>query len=230
MCGRFNMTDMPGLQNLLDDLGIDLELPEPRHNIAPTEDILLLRDGKGELARWWLVPSWAKEVSTRYSMFNARAESLAKSPAFRGPFQRQRGVVPMSSFMEWRQEQGQKKAWLITNEDHTLTVAALWDIWEGDSAPLLSCTLVTTEAAAPFAPWHNRMPVMLTREECRRWLDNRQRIAPDDPMLAPVLKEDMQLHPLSRAVGNAANKDPDLLEPAGPEVLLEARSHNITRH
>ena len=175
---------------------------------------------RGDLARWWLVPSWAKEVSTKYSMFNARAESLTKSPAFRGPFRRQRGVVPMSSFIEWRGEQGQKQPWLITNEDQALTVAALWDVWEGGGAPLLSCTLVTTEAAEPFKPWHKRMPVMLTREECRRWLDNDHTIDPDDPMLAPILKYDLLLNPVNRAVGNSANKDADLFEAIGPQVVL----------
>ena len=51
MCGRFNITDMPRLQGLLDQLGIDLKLREPRYNIAPTEDILLLREGRGDPAR-----------------------------------------------------------------------------------------------------------------------------------------------------------------------------------
>ncbi|MBA6413977.1 SOS response-associated peptidase [Parahaliea sp. F7430] len=222
MCGRFNITDLPGLQGLLDYLGIDLQLPEPRYNVAPTEDILLLREGRGDLARWWLVPSWAKEVSTNYSMFNARAESLAKSPAFRGPFRRQRGVVPMSSFIEWRVEQGKKQPWVITNEANTIIAAALWDLWEGEDTPLLSCTLVTTEAAEAFRPWHNRMPVMLTREECLRWLDNSQPIEPGDLMLAPVLKEDLQLYPVNRAVGNASNTDPALFKPTEPAIVLKS--------
>lgn len=222
MCGRFNITDLPGLQGLLDYLGIDLQLPKPRYNIAPTEDILLLREGRGDLAQWWLVPSWAKEVSTKYSMFNARAESLAKSPAFRGPFRRQRGVVPMSSFIEWRVEQGKKQPWVITNEANTIITAALWDLWEGGDTPLLSCTLITTEAAEAFRPWHNRMPVMLTREECLRWLDNSQIIEPDDLMLAPVLKEDLQLYPVKRAVGNASNTDPALFKPTEPAIVLKS--------
>lgn len=221
MCGRFNITDMPGLQGLLNDLDITLQLPESRYNVAPTEDILLLRNGRADFARWWLVPSWAKEVSTRYSMFNARSESLTRSPAFRGPFSRQRGVVPMSSFIEWRKEQGQKQPWVITNEEHTLTMAALWDVWEGGEKPLLSCTIVTTEAAEPFKPWHNRMPVMLTRKECLRWLDKGQTIDADNPMLAPVLKEDLTLYPVSRNVGNSSNRDPELFQPTGPEIVLE---------
>ncbi|MDO8862730.1 SOS response-associated peptidase [Haliea sp. E1-2-M8] len=223
MCGRFNITSLPGLQDLLDFLGIDSSLPEPRFNIAPTEDILLLRAGGGDMARWWLVPSWAKEIGTKYSMFNARAESLTKSPAFRGPFRRQRGVVPMSSFIEWRMEDGQKQPWVITNDEQSLAVAALWDVWEGADTPLLSCTLVTTDAADAFRPWHTRMPVLLTREECLRWLDNEQPIDAGDMMLAPTLKFDLELYPVNRAVGNSSRKDAALFEPTGQSVKLRGQ-------
>jgi putative SOS response-associated peptidase YedK len=111
MCGRFNVIDSPGLQALLQDLGIDLSLP-PRANVAPTEQVSLVRmfPGGNELcdARWWLTPSWAPAVDQKYAMFNARSETLARSRAFGQPFKRQRGIVPMSSFIEWRSEGGVK--------------------------------------------------------------------------------------------------------------------------
>jgi putative SOS response-associated peptidase YedK len=185
MCGRFNVIDNPGLQGLLQDLGIDLRLPTGI-NVAPTEEVpLVRRDETGASlaeAYWWLVPSWAKEISQKYSMFNARSETLGKSPAFRHPFRSQRGLVPMSSFIEWRPEGGVKQPWLITSEQEALAVAALWDVWEGGDQPLLSCTLVTTGAAPEFAPWHARMPVLLTSDESARWLDNSRAIAADDPL------------------------------------------------
>ena len=149
MCGRFNVIDNPGLQALLRDLGIDLQLPAATKggvNIAPTEPVLIARripaggeaeeETSLETARWWLTPSWADEVSQKYAMFNARSETLARSPAFRGPFKRQRGVVPMSSFLEWRKEGATKQPWGITTEDNALAVAALWDVWEKGGAPL----------------------------------------------------------------------------------------------
>ena len=220
MCGRYNITDLPGLQELLEMVGIDLQLPPPRYNIAPTEDVLLLHDGKGELARWWMTPSWAPEVSTKYSMFNARCETLTRSRAFQKPFKSQRGIVPMSSFIEWRTDDGLKQPWLITNEAHTLAVAALWDVWQGEDAPLLSCTIVTTEAAPAFKPWHNRMPVMLGQTEIPRWMDNSTEVPPNDPLFRPELKYDLTLHPLSKTVGNARNKDPRTMEPFGDPVYL----------
>jgi putative SOS response-associated peptidase YedK len=223
MCGRFNVIDNPGLQQLLRDLGIDLKLPGGV-NIAPTEDIpLLRRDDSGAsvaLAHWWLVPSWAKEINQKYSMFNARSETLGKSPAFRHPFKSQRGLVPMSSFIEWRPEGGLKQPWLITSEDHALAVAALWDLWEGGESPLLSCTLVTTAAAPEFEPWHKRMPVLLTPDESARWLDNSRPIAGDDPLFRNELKMPLLLQPLSRAVSNSRHKDIQVLRSEGDIIEL----------
>jgi len=223
MCGRFNVIDSPGLQQLLQALGINLSLPQ-RVNVAPTELIALVRVGESgsavDSARWWLTPSWAKEMSQAYSMFNARSETLAKSPAFRSPFRHQRGLVPMSSFIEWRLEEGIKQPWLITNEQQSLAVAALWDVWEGGESPLLSCTLVTTAAAPAFAPWHARMPVLLAPEERARWLDNEHAIAPDDVIFRNELKSNLLLMPLARVVSNARNKDPAALAGVGEAVEL----------
>jgi putative SOS response-associated peptidase YedK len=227
MCGRFNVIDSPGLQQLLQDLGIDLQLPAAV-NVAPTEQVPLVREGSAgavlEQARWWLTPSWAKAVEQRYAMFNARSESLATSPAFRRPFKSQRGLVAMSSFIEWRQEGDIKQPWLITNEQQALAVAALWDIWEGGERPLLSCTLVTTAAAAVFAPWHKRMPVLLAPDECARWLDGNHSIAPDDAIFRSELKMPLQLQPLSRAISNARHKDLQALQGVGDVVQLPAGS------
>jgi len=223
MCGRFNVIDSPGLQELLRDLGVDLPLPT-RLNLAPTEEVSLVRQSdRGntlDAARWWLTPAWAREVSQAYSMFNARSENLAKSPAFRTPFKRQRGLVPMSSFIEWRQEEGVKQPWLITNEEQALAVAALWDVWEGGEQPLLSCTLVTTAAAPAFRPWHARMPVLLAPGERAAWLDNGHAVAADDPVFRSELKMNLLLQPLDRAVSNARNKSPDAMRPVGGAVQL----------
>jgi putative SOS response-associated peptidase YedK len=223
MCGRFNVIDSPGLQQLLRDLGIDLSLPQAL-NQAPTERASLVRlQAQGpavDSARWWLTPSWAEEVNQKYSMFNARSETLTKSAAFRGPFRRQRGLVPMSSFIEWRSEEGVKQPWLITNESQAFAVAALWDVWEGEASPLLSCTLVTTAAAGAFKPWHQRMPVFLAPNEREPWLDNSHPISSDDAIFRSELKTPLLLTPLDRAVSNARNKTNSVLVAAGKPIAL----------
>jgi putative SOS response-associated peptidase YedK len=223
MCGRFNVIDNPGLRALLADLGLDQGLPTAV-NIAPTEAVPLVRSeqGRGRIdqARWWLTPSWAPRVEQKYAMFNARSETLASSRAFRRPFASQRGIVPMSSFIEWREEAGVKQPWLISSDTGALAVAALWDLWHGEDRALLSCTLITTGAADSFSPWHRRMPVVLAPADYGRWLDNSAAIAADDPLLAPRLAVPLVLAPLARAVGNSRHKDPALMRPVGDAVVL----------
>ena len=227
MCGRFNVVDSPGIQDLMQALGLDASLP-PGINLAPTETVSLVRDVAGhrclQPAYWWLVPSWAREVSQKYAMFNARSETLSQSRAFARPFRSQRGLVPMSSFIEWRPEAGVKQPWLVSNADEALAVAALWDEWHGGEGgePLLSCTLVTTAAAPAFTPWHKRMPVLLAPGEQEAWLDNARPIAADSDVFRPQLKMPLRLAPLSRAVSNARNKAPELLRPVGEVVELAA--------
>ncbi|GAB5450701.1 MAG: SOS response-associated peptidase [Halioglobus sp.] len=225
MCGRFNVIDNPGLQELLRDLGIDLSLPS-RVNVAPTETVNLIRQAEGARAvhpaRWWLTPPWAPAVDQKYAMFNARSEGLARSRAFAQPFKRQRGIVPVSDFIEWRQEEGGKQPWLISNAQRALAIAALWDVWEKGAEPLLSCTLVTTAAAPSFEPWHKRMPVLLAADEWERWLDNEHEIEADDALFSNVLKYPLRLARLPRAVSNARNKNSADMECEADVIELSA--------
>tara|TARA_R110000823_G_scaffold210224_3_gene340438 strand:+ start:45265 stop:45948 length:684 start_codon:yes stop_codon:yes gene_type:complete len=227
MCGRFNVIDNPGLRQLLQDLGIDLSLPQ-RVNVAPTEKAPLVTGNPAERnlewARWWFTPGWAPAVDQKYSMFNARAETLASSRAFSHAFKCQRGLVPMSSFIEWRAEEGVKQPWLVSaGGDAALAAAALWDVWEKKGeAPLLSLCIVTTAAAPEFAPWHSRMPVLLAADEWDQWLDNTRTLASDHRMFRSELKMPLQLSPLSRSIGNARHKDAELLAPLGETVELGA--------
>ncbi|MEM7691219.1 MAG: SOS response-associated peptidase [Pseudomonadota bacterium] len=228
MCGRFNVSSTPGLQALLTSLGLSIELPPPRFNIAPTESVSLIARFSDEIelrsARWWLTPAWSKGPDTKYAMFNARSEGLSKSPAFRKPFASQRAIVPMSSFIEWRAGDSGKQPWLISNEIKALAVAALWDLWRApgtnDQEPLLSCTLVTTAAANPFEPWHKRMPVMLTREEADRWLEPGP-LADPSVLFAPELKENLHLYPVDRAIGNSRHKAANAMDAIGDTVVLQ---------
>ena len=217
MCGRLNQTGEISWR----EYHSSIVLGAPRYNVAPTEDVALFHDDQVELARWWLTPSWSDGPSQKYAMFNARCESLAKSPAFRGPFKSQRGVVPMSSFLEWQKVGTRKQPWSITSTAGILYAAALWDLWTGGETHLLSCTIVTTAAAEAFRPWHSRMPVLLADDEIERWLDNTQPLPANDPLFRPALKFPWLLAPLGTAVGNSRNKAPELMKSIGETLELE---------
>lgn len=224
MCGRFNVINDPALQVLLEELGIEGPIGR-RINVAPTEAVAVVVEEQGQRAmrdmRWWLVPSWAPEITTKYSMFNARAENLDSSRAFRGPFRYRRGIVPASSFIEWQKVDDRKMPWLIRARDQALAFAALWEIWERDGNYLESCTIITNEAVPGFQHLHHRMPVMLQRDEFDAWLDTDTPLEQAHALLQPSLNTTLELEPLETGINNSRNKREELLTPIGPVETVD---------
>ena len=226
MCGRFNVHDDPWLRQLLRELGVDAALPS-RSNIAPTEPVPVVIDNEGQrelhLMRWWLVPSWAPEVSSQYSMFNAKSETLATSRAFKGPLRHRRCILPASSFIEWTAGEGNRRQpWLIRPVEGAIAFAGLWDLWERDGGHLESCTIITTRAAPGIDRLHSRMPVMLRACDFDAWLDVRAG-KPDLARIAAAgLPGDFEIAPLLTDVNNARHKNDSLMTPIGAAERVHA--------
>jgi len=198
-----------------------LEELGPRYNVAPTQPIPVVvqrDDGRAiELHRWGLVPSWAESAAAGARMINARAETVATTPAFRASFLRRRCLIPADGFYEWRREGKRKQPFLIhTPDDALLAFAGLWAPWRdpGTGQWLLSAAVVTTTANAIVGELHNRMPVILGPEEWLLWIDPELR---DEGLLQSVLRpaaEDLlELQPVSTLVNNANNEGAELLLP-----------------
>jgi putative SOS response-associated peptidase YedK len=142
-----------------------------RYNVCPTTtiDTVISEEGKRWLVpmRWGLVPSWwsksLKEL--KLATFNARAETVATKPFFRGAFKRKRCLIPVSGYYEWQDTPSGKQPWYFTARDGSpaLTVAGLWDEWKNPETgqPLKSCTMIITEPNDFVAEVHDRMPVLL---------------------------------------------------------------------
>lgn len=227
MCGRFNSTQDPLAKLILDLADLEVQI-EDRYNIAPTDHapvLVMSRDGALTLRdmQWWLVPYWSKEPKTRYTTFNARAEGLERSAAFKEPFARRRALVPATGFYEWLREGGRKQPWYLRHEDGSgMIFAGLWDRWRGDGQVLESFAVITTRAHPHLAFVHDRQPMMLSREEAEIWMD------PDAPpetlrgLLRPTLPQDVAAIPVSSYVNNARHKDRRCIEPIGEARHLRA--------
>jgi putative SOS response-associated peptidase YedK len=195
-------------------------------NLAPTETVHVLRmdaDNQPELVpmRWWLTPFWAKEISTKYSMFNAKSETASTSPAFRMPYQKRRCVVPVSGFYEWCRQNNQKLPYFITSDDHLgLLLAGLWDSWRNpdNSEELLSFTILTTAAHDDLAFVHNRQPVMLNPDEAKQWLDMNVPTSELDDLFVSRLPVSLDVVPVSTHVNNARHKDDRCAQPIGAAI------------
>ncbi|MFW6094474.1 MAG: SOS response-associated peptidase [Pseudomonadota bacterium] len=229
MCGRFNVDAHPLSQLLLEV--VQLRHPGPdNHNAAPTETIVVLRTGAAgepELApmRWWLTPYWAPEATTKYSMFNAKSETVEKSRAFREPFERRRCAVPVSGFYEWARGEGRKLPYYIRPHDAPgLWLAGLWDRWRDrvNDTVLESFAVLTTRAHPAIEHIHSRQPVLLGSPAVARWLDPG---VPGDavkPLLEPAVPVAVDLVPVSTYVNDARHKARRCIEPVGEARTVAA--------
>ncbi len=227
MCGRYTLIANAEAIRLLFELpAFDERLAVPRYNIAPTQPIVIVRQGpKGrELVpvRWGLIPWWAKDPKTLPLMINARAEGIAEKPAYRDPFKYRRCLVPASGFYEWQaREKGPKQPYFIhPGGDGLIAFAGLWETWHGaDGSEIDTATIVTTDANGPLRPIHERMPVILDPRDFQTWLSPETTASEAEALLRPAPDHLFALTPVSTRVNAVANDDPGLLAEAaeGPK-------------
>lgn len=222
------MISDPLTQLLMKIVNGELEniLIEDRYNIAPTEDIpVLLRTEDGEWRlqdmRWWLVPSWSPAPSSKYTMFNAKSETLSKSRAFSTPFKRQRCIIPASGYYEWRKETSGKVPYLVEPETlEGFAFAGLWDTWQRGGLRIDSCTIITGAAPEAMVNLHKRVPIHLAIEEVNRWLNLQTSADELASILSPHLRGPVRATPVSSYVGNSRNKDARCVEPIGDGEII----------
>lgn len=171
--------------------------------------------------RWGLIPRWAKQADGNYLMINARAETVAEKPAFRGPVRNRRCLIPADGYYEWKSMEGRKQPFYFSMKDgEPFCFAGLWERWQpADGEPIESCAIITTAANALGAEIHPRMPVILAADNYERWLDPRVTEAEKVlPMLAPYPPEFMTVYPVSTLVNNARADEPRCITPLGDPV------------
>lgn len=213
MCGRINLSQSPLVQALLAHFGLaaDSYPAEPQWNIAPSDTVPVIARLEEQTTallpmQWWLVPRWSKTAKPDFTMFNARSETAAKSKAFSAPLKRQRGIVPVHSFIEWQKNGAQKQAYGILDAHQAMQGQALAAIWECWQEQLYSFAILTQAADPDFQSIHTRMPIWLEEQHWDAWLDNSNK----GEELLPELcgkRPALQLVPLNSSVNNASNKE-----------------------
>lgn len=197
-----------------------LELPlwAPRYNIAPTQPVPVIRlapppdppERQLAVLRWGLIPHWAKDAAIGNRMINARAETVAEKPAFRGPLRRKRCLVVADGFYEWQKVgRGKQPYFIHRQDDRPFAFAGLWDAWEGPDHSLVeSCTLLTTTPNLLVTPIHDRMPLVLPAEHYAGWLDPAlQEAKALLSLLAPWPSQGWEAFPVGPHVNSPSHED-----------------------
>jgi putative SOS response-associated peptidase YedK len=141
-------------------------------------------------------------------LLNARSETAAEKPAFRTAFKSTRCIIPADGFYEWKKSTGKKQPYLIHRRDgKPFGFAVLWSKWRD----IESCTILTTNANELVSDMHDRMPVILSREDYDAWLEtDRENLI---EMLRPFLASEMTAVAVNPIVNNARNEVPECIEP-----------------
>jgi putative SOS response-associated peptidase YedK len=234
MCGRFTqrptseMAAIFAAQDRLNDAG-------SHFNVAPTQHIAVVverpdNDRAVVGYRWGLVPSWtARKARAPERMFNARSETVAVRPIFRGLLARHRLIVPADGFYEWRRgpDLARQPYYIRRADGRPLALAGLWASWHdpdspaGADEPLRSATILTTAPNALLGQIHDRMPVILAEFDWDRWLDPTL-TDPTSllPLLGPAPDDLLEAIPVGPRVNSARNQGWELLEPIGPALVV----------
>lgn len=159
--------------------------------------------------RWGLIPAWAKDPTIGTRLINARAETLAEKPSFRGAYRYRRCLIPATGYYEWQSLGRGKQPHYIHLQEHGLfAMRGLWESWQD----IETCTIITTAANTLTAGLHDRMPVILSRDAWDVWLDtNNSDTHILQALLTPYLSEEMAYYPVSKAVNRATYEGPDCL-------------------
>ncbi len=195
---------------------------DPSYNLAPTDPVPVLwqrAEDEGErrlgVARWGLVPSWAKDPAVGVRAFNARVETAAEKPTFRSAFARRRCVLPADGYYEWKKGAGRAKQPMFIHaaDGRPLGFAGLYERWkDAEGRPLWSVTILTGPAQGPLADIHDRRPLAIAPDLVGTWLDLDLR---EPERIRSLLETDTvpawAAHPVGPEVGNVRNDGPGLI-------------------
>jgi putative SOS response-associated peptidase YedK len=233
MCGRFTQRPTSEIaaifaaEDRLNDVG-------SHFNVAPTQRIaVVVERPDNERAvvgyRWGLVPSWTdRNVRAPTRMFNARAETVALRPAYRGLLAKHRLIVPADGFYEWRRgpDLARQPYYIRRADGRPLALAGLWAAWHDpesprDNDPLRSATILTTVPNTITGQIHNRMPVILSEFDWDRWLDPTLTDPTSFfPLLGPAPDDLLEAIPVGSLVNSARNQGRELVDAVGPALAV----------
>jgi putative SOS response-associated peptidase YedK len=216
MCGRFRLSRRKQIIEEHFDTADWQDDWSPRFNIAPTQQVPVIRQHPKEpirqlsMMRWGLIPQWAKDASGAARTINGRSETSASKPAFRDPLRSRRCLIPADGFYEWKRTAAAKQPYCFeVNDGELFAFAGLWDRWKDPSGQWVkSCSILTTTPNAVTSAVHDRMPVILDPDSYDLWLDPGMTDVQDvSELLKPYDARSMRCNPVSSRVNYVGNDD-----------------------
>jgi putative SOS response-associated peptidase YedK len=219
MCGRFTITNEREMIERRFGATFDNDFFKPRYNAAPSQSLPVILNTDPQTIKpliWGLRPQWFKRLATRDGLINVRAESLREKPTFKHDLRTQRCVVLADGFYEWKKTDGRRKTpyriQLKTGE--LFAFAGIWEENEDmDGEQIQTFAIITTAANELVGQVHNRMPVILPKEQEQVWLETELLTEKLLPLLNPYPANQMKMYEITVRVNRASEDGPEIIEP-----------------
>lgn len=191
MCGRFALvSESAEISEKFNIQKISYDF-KPDWNISPGQHIpaVIHREGQNVLESflWGLIPSWAKDPSIGDRLINARAETVHEKPSFKNAFNKRRCLIVADGFYEWKKD-GRKKIplYFYLKSGEPFGMAGLYETWVSpEKKQINTCTIITTDANKLIEAAHDRMPVIIPKEQEQTWISDETE---DKTILHSILK------------------------------------------
>lgn len=165
--------------------------------------------------RWGLIPFWVKDAPSAKHIssktLNAVGETVFEKPSFRNAIKKNRCILGVNAFYEWREYNGKKYPYLIKLKgEEMFSLGCIYENWVDKSTGeiLKSFSILTTPANPLMEVIHNnkkRMPLILPRENEKKWID--EKLSHDDiqSLIRPLDDTMMEAYTISTDVNIAKN-------------------------
>jgi putative SOS response-associated peptidase YedK len=190
----------------------------PRYNIAPSQENVVVvpapRHGpRMAKLKWGHFRSFARESSPTF-LINARSETALQKPTFKAAMNQRRCLVPADGFYEWkRDERGRaKQAYYFTKKDGGAYFMAGLS-WPAQVDQPENYIILTTSPNELLKSIHDRMPVILTDETAKQWIDESLSGEQAVALCQTFPAAEMNGYPVSAAVNSAKNDGPECIVP-----------------
>jgi len=221
MCGRYSLSKskIELEERFQAEMLVDFK---PRFNIAPTQlvPVITSESPKGfSFFYWGITPDFAKNKPVSQKFINAKAETVNEKISFKSSFEKRRCLVPADGFYEWKKLGKKTKVpyrFTLAN-DEAFSFAGIWEEYENDKGEINHTFLIlTTEPNRLVSEVHDRMPVILAKEDEKKWLDKYSSEANLLKMLTTYSADDMLNYTVSPMVNQVQNDSPGIIRKTSP--------------
>lgn len=189
MCGRFTLTEINKLEERY-----SLKLREkfkPNYNIAPTQKTPIITKNGIIIGTFGLIPAWNKNKL----LINARAETIMEKMTYKESAEEKRCLIPADGFYEWKDKQPYRAV--------TGRIFSMAGIYNEDK----SFAVITCKANKQLKNIHERMPVILNKDDEKKWLER------FDKKLLKSYEGNLKVSPRGKDVSDVRNNCKELIKP-----------------